>query len=254
MRPILFQIFGIPVYSYGFFVALGFSVATLSLYELDRKTPKQTDELVDLSLWILIASIVGARCFYVALHVDYYIRNPVEILLLNKGGLVFYGGLLGGVTAAWCYTLIKKISLIEMGDKILAVLPIAQMFGRIGCFMNSCCFGSPTLFSVRVTFPLNSYACDFYQELQPVHPVQLYESMGLGLLFLFLVTVYERRRFKGQVMVLYAVGYGMLRFTMEFLRGDNPKLALEWTLAQWISAGLILAGLYGYRRLAGKIS
>jgi phosphatidylglycerol:prolipoprotein diacylglycerol transferase len=120
------------------------------------------------------------------------------------------------------------------------------MFGRVGCFLNGCCFGFPTLSAFKVTFPMGSFACEHYQELQPVHPVQLYESIGLGILFLFLATLVDRKRFDGQVVALYGLGYSTLRFCMEFFRGDNPPFALGFTLSQWISIVLFVGSLLLY--------
>jgi phosphatidylglycerol:prolipoprotein diacylglycerol transferase len=246
MRPVLFQVGSIEVYTYGLMVALGFALATLSLIEIFRKQADTLDSIVDFALWTLVAAILGARTYYVVAHHAYYLEHPIEILMLNRGGLVFYGGLAGGIAGAVLYCRKQSWPLLDTGDYVLAVLPIGQMFGRMGCFLNGCCFGAPTLFPIRFTYPLGSLACDYYQELQPVHPVQLYEAFGLGLLYLLLMFLHDKKQFPGQVMALYGMGYGTLRFMMEFLRGDSLRYALGWTLSGWISVALILFSSIAY--------
>ncbi len=257
MHPILFHIYEFPVFSYGFCLALGFILAALSAIEMGKKQDIHKDLILDLTLWTLICAIVGARLLYVIVDFSYYQKHPWEILFLNKGGLIFYGGFAGGVWAAISFIRKKKLPLWKTGDILLAVLPLGQMFGRLGCFLNGCCFGLPTLSAFKVTFPVESFACEYYQELQPVHPVQLYESIGLGILFLFLATLVERKRFDGQVAALYGLGYSILRFCMEFFRGDNPALALGFTLSQWISVFLFVVSLFLYavlKKINGHLS
>lgn len=249
MHPILFHVFGIPVFSYGFCLAVGFILAALSAIEMGKKQGIEKDAILDLALWTLICAVVGARVLYVGMEFSYFQKHPWEVFFLNKGGLIFYGGFAGGAVAAVAFMRRKGLPIWKTGDILLAVLPLGQMFGRVGCFMNGCCFGKPTLSAFKVTFPVGSLACEHYQELQPVHPVQLYESIGLGFLFLFLATLMDRKRFDGQVAALYGLGYSALRFCMEFFRGDNPPLALGFTLSQWISAGLFLTALCVYAGL-----
>jgi phosphatidylglycerol:prolipoprotein diacylglycerol transferase len=141
----------------------------------------------------------------------------------------------------------KNMGLLKTGDVIMAVLPVGQMFGRIGCFLNGCCFGTPCTLPFRVIYPMNSHAFQHYQEFQPVHPVQLYESLGTGLLFLALISIIERKRFHGQIVALYGMLYPALRFVMEFMRGDTTRHAADLTFAQYLSIPIFLISFVLYR-------
>ncbi len=250
MRPVLCHFFGLPIFSYGFFMALGFLFATLAAIEMGKKYEIKKEDLLDLGVWILISGVLGARIFYVGIHLEYYLKHPLEILLINKGGLVYYGGLIGSTLAALVFIQKKKTNLWILGDILMAVLPVGQMFGRIGCFMNGCCFGIPSTSFIRVTFPMNSFAFEHYQEFTPVHPVQLYEAFGAGVLFLLLSHFMEKKKFHGQIMALYCVFYGILRFVVEFYRADSMKLNEALTISQGISIAIIAIGfiLYLFRR------
>ena len=246
MKPILFHIFGLPIFSYGFCIALGFLFATLAAIEMGKKYEIKKDDLLDLGVWLLISGVVGARLFYVGIHPDYYFKNPLEIFLINKGGLVYYGGLIGSTIAALVFIKKKQLKVWIIGDIAMAVLPIGQMFGRIGCFLNGCCFGIPSTHFCRVTFPMNSFAFEHYQEFMPVHPVQLYESFGAGVIFLLLSHFMEKKKFHGQIMSLYCIFYGILRFIVEFYRADSMKFNETFTISQGISVAIITAGLILY--------
>ncbi|MBN2143579.1 MAG: prolipoprotein diacylglyceryl transferase [Candidatus Aureabacteria bacterium] len=248
MYPVVFQWGWLTIFTYGCFLALGFLLATMAFADLGKKSGFQKDDLMDFTIWILVASIVGARILYILINLPHYQEHPLEIILLNRGGLVFYGGILGGILAGICYLKKKKLPVLKIGDMAMTVIPLGQMFGRIGCFLNGCCFGRPTTFPIKVTFPLGSPACDYYQELMPVHPVQLYESIALGCFFLLLLTIYEKKRFDGQMIALYGMGYAVIRFLLEFLRGDNPPILAGLTLSQCV--GIVVfplsLGLYFY--------
>lgn len=250
MKPILLHIFGLPIFSYGFFMALGFLFATLAAIEMGKKYEIKKEDILDLGVWILISGVIGARIFYVGIHLDYYLKNPLEILLINKGGLVYYGGFIGSTLAAVAFMRKKNFNLWIIGDIVMAVLPVGQMFGRIGCFMNGCCFGIPSTHFIRVTFPMNSFAFEQYQEFMPVHPVQLYESFGAGVIFLLLSHFMEKKRFHGQVIALYCIFYGILRFIVEFYRADSMKFNETFTISQGISIAILVIGiiLYFFRR------
>jgi len=253
VHPIIFSWNGITIYSYGVMLACGFLCATLSCLEIARKFNYDKTILMDLGIWVMMCAVVGARLLYVALNWGYYGENLLEIILLNKGGLVFYGGFLGGILGAVAFLRKNKLRILKTGDLIVTVLPLGQMFGRIGCFLNGCCFGTPTNLPLKVIFPLDSMACRYYQELQPIHPVQLYESMAAGFIFLILITLLEHKRFHGQIIVIYGILYALARFGLEFLRGDNIKLWLQLTFSQWVSMGLIIGTFFFYWTLTPRI-
>lgn len=243
MHPVLFNIGNLTIFSYGFMLMLGFLLANLTISELAKRKSIKNDKITDLTLWILVCSVLGARMVFIATEWEYYFQNPIEIFKLNKGGLVYYGGLLGGILGAVLYLRKEKLPILGVGDMIVTALPLGQMFGRVGCFLNGCCFGKPTLSPLRITFPLESPANRFFQELTPVHPVQMYDSMAMGVLFLIMMSFYDHKKYSGQMIIVYCIAYGLIRFSLEFLRGDVPLIYYSLTLSQIISIGLVICGV-----------
>ncbi len=229
MHPILFRLGPFTFYSYGLMLALGFLAAAAlaarraSLLGLD---PVRIQTLGGVAL---LAGIAGARAAYVLLNWPMFRSHPVEIFRLDHGGLVFYGGLAAGFVAGAATLRRARLPLWKSADLMIPPLVLAHAIGRIGCFLNGCCYGKPALVSWAVTFP---------GEGIPRHPTQLYESGALVLLFFFLRRLERRDSPPGTVALAYGVCYGAWRFLIEFLRGDNPPAALGLTPFQWASISL----------------
>jgi len=252
MYPVIYNLFGIQIYSFGLFLALGFIFSLISLIEVGKRFGFSKNDAIDLSYILLISGVVGARVFYIILNYQYYLSKPLEMLLINKGGLVYYGGFIGGIFAVLYFVKNHKLSFLTTVDLIASVVPIGQMFGRIGCFLNGCCFGTESVGKLKVIFPLGSPAFNHYHEFQPVHPVQLYESFGVGIIFLILVSVIERKKFDGQIISLYGILYPLLRFNIEFFRADNPKLLNLFTISQYLSIIIFIISSFSYYYFARK--
>lgn len=249
MHPVLFQWKNIAIYSYGAMLALAFLIG-ISI--AGRRAPSRGIEknvIVDLALWILINSIVGARLLYIAMNWEYFQFHLWEILMVQKGGLIFYGGLIFGLLTAILFCRFKKLSFWKVADVMAPSIALGQGIGRIGCFLNGCCYGKLTDLPWGVQFPPESPASAEFGPLHLVHPAQLY-SAGLDFaLFFFLLWFDRRRKFDGQTFCLYVLGYAALRFGIEFLRGDNPHLFGFMTLSQMISAGLAALAFFLLWRL-----
>ncbi len=242
MHPILFSFAGINIYSYGLMVALGIVLSVFLIEKESVKSNLPKDEVVDLIFWIVAWGLVGARLFYVLLYPDFYLHSPLDILKLYKGGLVFFGGLIFGIIACFINFRNKKLPVLKTLDVLILYLPLAHAFGRIGCFLNGCCSGKPTDLAWGICFPGHLYA---------VHPTQLYSSFLLLILFLVLYVIRGKQSFEGQIFSLYLIFYGIIRFLIEFLR-DNPVFGLGLSIYQFISIGLICAGIIFYVRLGRK--
>jgi phosphatidylglycerol---prolipoprotein diacylglyceryl transferase len=168
-----------------------------------------------------------------------------EIFAVQRGGLIYFGGFLFSVVTTAFYLVKNKIPVWIFLDILGPSLAVGHALGRLGCFINGCCYGCPTGSGYGFSYP------DWHETHGThLHPVQLYE-MGLNLiLFGFLEYFFRRRTYNGQITAYYLVGYGLIRFTTEFFRGDVPGVFLSLTQAQCI-AGLIFAvgvGLWIYRR------
>ena len=241
MLPILYKCGFVTVYTYGVFVALAFFVTT-SLLSFDAKK-RHLDEnaLYNLCIVVLLCGIIFARIFYVALNWDFFKENPVEIIQLQHGGLVWFGGLIGALGCALIYLRIKKMPLLETMDFMVPYIALGQSIGRIGCFFNGCCYGKETT-TWGIYFPVHG---------QILFPSQILDSLTLLLIY-FLLKAVSQGRAKGIIFSLYLVLAGLQRFLMELLRGDQRPFYFGLSIFQWISTGLFVAGLILYLKFTWK--
>lgn len=216
MHPILFKIGPLTVYSYGVCVALGFAAAAFFIYRRAAHFGIDKDSMIDLLIIMLISGVIGARALYVALNLGYYIANPMQALNLSGGGLVWYGGFLAALGSSAVYLKTKRCSFMNIMDLISPYAALAQSFGRIGCFLNGCCYGFSGI------------------------PVQIYSSILLFAMFIILRLWQDKRRFEGEIFLGYCTLYSLKRFGIEFARGDNPRILAGLTISQVISLAVIL--------------
>jgi phosphatidylglycerol:prolipoprotein diacylglycerol transferase len=194
---------------------------------------QQWSDLVSLAV---VGGIVGARLVYVALHWERFLEAPWEVVAVWHGGLVWYGGLWGGLLGAWGYARRRRIPFLALLDAAAPFVALAHAIGRVGCFFNGCCYGRPTTSWCAVIFPGHA---------EPVIPTQLIEAAGLLGLFV-LLRVLQRPavlRAPGRLFGGYLTLYAVLRFPLEFLRGDQSPFLGPLTLQQLISIGLVVAGV-----------
>ncbi len=231
MHPIAFHVFGRPIYWYGILVAAGFLAALVHWSRFAARAGQPSDRGADLALWAMVGGMVGARLFFVLAHLDHYRSHPIEMLRIDRGGLVFYGGLIGGVAAVVLLARRRRTSLWPLGDFAVTALPLGHAFGRLGCFLNGCCYGHAA--------PVWAPAVNLEGALR--HPVQLYEA-GFNLLLyggLWALWLRRTRPRPGLTLAVYLAGYGTGRFFLEFLRGDTPPVAAGLSGAQLLSLALI---------------
>jgi phosphatidylglycerol:prolipoprotein diacylglycerol transferase len=252
MHPELFTIGPFTLRSFGLMLALGFLAAFLALRVLLRGTGRNSDYASTLLVWCMAAGVAGARIAYVMEHWSTQFRDdPGTIFRIDQGGLMYYGGMIGALLALFLFARIHREHVLDVLDQTAGVLPLGQAFGRIGCFLNGCCYGR-LCDSFGVAFPRGS--APWYEQVRtlaigpdtlqslPVVPVQLLESAGCALLFLFLWGLHRKKR-RGLVTGAYLVGYGLLRFALEFLRGDERLMLGAFSIGQTISLAAILAGI-----------
>jgi len=257
MHPVIINIFGIKIFSYGLMMAIGMMLGLWVCVYLAKKSGINSDEIFNLAFVVIIFSILGARLFYVAINLNYYLKHPIEIILLNKGGLVFYGGLIGGFLSGLYYVRKNNLPILKICDIFFTALPLGQAFGRVGCFLNGCCYGIPTNSNWGVIFPPHSLPFQHYKDFVLLHPVQLYNSSANFIIFLILFTIYDEKKFDGMIVCFYGLLYSTSRFLTEFYRGDMAR-HLGLTIAQWISIVFFLlsafALFYLYNKKSGKDS
>lgn len=246
MHPVLFTFGPVTVSSYGvmFVIAVGLAawLGARVIPRLPGGPLMNAQQWSDLVCLAVVGGIVGARLAYVALHGELFLQAPWEVVAVWHGGLVWYGGLVGGLLGAWGYVRRHRLPFLALLDAAAPFVALAHAIGRIGCFFNGCCYGRPTMSWCAVLFPGHA---------EPVIPTQLIEAAGLLGLFVIL-RLLQRPRFlraPGRLFGGYLALYAMLRFPLEFLRGDQPPFLGPLTLQQVISIGLIGLGVSFLRRL-----
>jgi phosphatidylglycerol:prolipoprotein diacylglycerol transferase len=204
-------------------LAVAFLCAILIAVRLARRDGLPAEKIYDLSLWMLLAGLIGSKILMMFTEPEYR-DNPALLLSLDflRSGGVFYGGLLGAVVAGYFLMKRYKLPWWKTADACAPGIAVANFFGRQGCFAAGCCWGKPTTLPWGVKFTeaghqITGVPIDTY-----LHPTQLYESFAMLLVFFFLLWLHRRKRFDGQVILAYALLYSVIRFAIEFVR-DDPR-------------------------------
>lgn len=236
--PAFFTLFGRQIYFYGVIIAAGFILAIIFCSKKSKEFGIKSDELYDLSLWLIPLSILGARLYFVVFNIEYYTRNPGKILAIWEGGLAIYGGVIAGIITIALYCRIKKLSTGAMLDLLVFGLLIGQTIGRWGNFFNREAFGRPTEVFCRMGLT------DLSSNTIYVHPTFLYESLWNLCLFVFLLIFAKKKKrsYDGQYILIYFLVYGLGRFWIEGLRTDSLYIGNSSLRAsQVLSLALVLA-------------
>ncbi len=249
MFPKIFQIGGFYLPTYGVMVALGFLVALWITGKLARRSGLDPEKVSNIAVYGALAGLLGAKLLMFVVDFPYYAANPGQILSLAtlQAGGVFFGGLICALGAGYWFLRSAALPIAATLDAYAPGLVIGQAIGRIGCFAAGCCWGDlcERPWAVRFTSP-EAFELTGVPLNVPVHPSQLYEAvMGLAV-FAILYLRFGAVRRPGSVMGLYLVLTGVARFAIEFVRfhaQPNPAGG-PLTTAQWISAGLVLLGVW----------
>lgn len=226
---------------YGIMMAAGFLAGLWTSSRRALRGGIPAEKILDLGPWLILGAIVGARLLFVLSYWhEQFAGEPISgIFKVWRGGLVFYGGLIGASLTCIVYARWRNISVWKLGDILAPSIALGSVFGRIGCLMNGCCYGRACQLPWAIHFPPGHHS---YPE--GVHPTQVYDAaLNLGL-YGFLEWLYRRKRFDGQVFSAYLVGYAICRSIVEIFRGDYPRHYFGWaTPAQLVSVGILAAGL-----------
>lgn len=250
MYPELIRIGSFPVNTYGVFLAIAFLVAILITTKLAERDGLPRQKIYDLSLWMLIAGLIGSKILMLFVEPEYR-ENPWLLLSLDflRSGGVFYGGLLGAVLAG--YLLMKRYQLPwwKTADAFAPGIAIGNFFGRQGCFAAGCCWGEPTTLPWGVKFSELGHQVTGVPTDTYLHPTQLYESFAMLLVFFFLLWLHKRKRFSGQVILAYALLYSIIRFSIEFVRDDPRGDVLGLTTLTGLSTSQMISIVIGVSAL-----
>lgn len=240
MYPILLDLGFYQLRSYGVFVAVAILTGIWYSAREARRRGVDPSIVTDGAGLIVVAGLVGARLYYITFSQPaYYLAHPFEILAVWHGGLSVHGSLLGGLLAGVWHIRRRGLSFWRFADVVAPGLILGQTVGQIACILNGDTYGKPTALPWAITFtdpramaPLNV----------PLHPIQVYELLAYLAVFLVVWQVSRYAKQDGAVLLTYAIGYGLARFAMEFLRGDPPVVA-GIIVPQALSVLLVVATL-----------
>jgi phosphatidylglycerol:prolipoprotein diacylglycerol transferase len=252
----------VPLYSYGVMLGLSLIGGWYLALRLAQQEGLPREKIASCYMWTAISAVVASRILYVLTNWSAFENNLLDIVMVNKGGLVAYGGFLGGFIASWVYCARHKISILHWADNAVPSISLGLSITRIGCFLFGCDFGARTSLPWAVRFPgrdalmapNGSPAFEKHVHIYnlptdatasfPVHPTQLYESLlGLCLLCVCLL-VRKHRKMQGMVFLTFVWGYGIPRFLLEFIRDDEQRGGLfGWSTSQLIGLSTSALGL-----------
>lgn len=275
-----FDVFGFQIAFYGVVIGFGMLCGWIVAQWMAGRTGQNKEIYLDFALYAIIASVIGARAYYVIFAWDEFAGRPLSIFNLRTGGLAIYGGILTAIVTAFIYTRIKKYSFWLLADTACVGLITGQMIGRWGNFFNREAFGKYTdnIFAMQIDRRVvsnifqssisNTRLAQIYEgkpstlerimeirekvvtidgiQYIQVHPTFLYESLWSLCLLIILILYTKHKRFQGEVMLLYLAGYGLGRIWIEGLRTDQLFLwGTPFAVSQLLSAGLVLFAVAG---------
>lgn len=259
MRPTLFEAFGYPLPSYAVLMVLGFIAALAVIFVLTPKKEVEGDggfnrsQVWDLFIVMVISSILGSKFAHVLFEasahegvtgvVDLLQQDPWHWARLGEPGYVWYGGMIGALSAALFYFWRRPhLDAWQISDAFAPAIMVGASVGRFGCYLAGCCHGQPTDAFFGVQFP---------RLAGPVHPTQLYDCFIAGALGAWLLWKFHRRKFKGENIAWLLILYPALRATTEVFRGDAERGYFgPLSTSQLLSIPLLLIGIYLYARLS----
>ena len=229
-----FTVFGISIAYYGVIIAVGMLAGILLATYEAKRTGQNPDDYFDLAIIAIICSVIGARLYYVIFSWDLYKDNLWSILNLRQGGLAIYGGVIAAIITAVVFAKVKGLSFPRLADTAGLGLILGQIIGRWGNFFNREAFGGYTDGLLAMQLPVSAVRdSDISKELAEhiveiggvsyiqVHPTFLYESLWNLVLLVILLLIRKRKKFEGEIFLLYLAGYGIGRAWIEGLRTDQ---------------------------------
>lgn len=244
--PVALQVGPLAIHWYGLMYLLAFAQFVLLGRFRIRQEPYKSmqwtlKDVEDILFWGVLGVIVGGRLGYALFYIpSFYLSNPLSILKLWEGGMSFHGGLLGVLLAMFWFAKRRQLSYLTVTDFIAPMVPLGLAFGRLGNFINGELWGRPSDLPWAMVFP----AVDQVAR----HPSQLYQFAGEGLLLALTLWIYvQKPRHVGQISGLFLLGYGILRFLVEFAREPDAflgLLGLGLSMGQWLSLPMIILGIY----------
>ncbi|MBU3179929.1 prolipoprotein diacylglyceryl transferase [Clostridium psychrophilum] len=251
MKPVLFEFSFVKIYGYGLMIAIGIIAALFLLTYRSKKEQYNEDDIWNMSILVIIFGILGGKLLYIITDIRYIIEQP-SVLKDIGNGFVIYGAILGGILAVWLYSIKKGWNTLSVCDLLVPSLPLAQGFGRIGCFLAGCCYGRVTTLPIGVEFNNSPFAPANLH----LYPTQIFSSVFDFILAIFLLWYNRKERKKGRVFSLYLIIYSIGRFLIEYLRGDPRGNISIFSTSQFISLFIVIIGigLFNIEKIKARLS
>ena len=225
-------------------IALAFLMGLWTATRRARLDHLPAEKIGDVVMWLLVGAIIGARAVYVTTYWkdEFSGGSWTEIFMIQHGGLVYYGGLIGAALTGFLYIRWKKLPLWKTADALAPSIALGSVFGRIGCLLNGCCYGRACSLPWAIRFPEDN---PLHPPTTPVHPTEIYDALLNLALYLGLAWLYRRKKFDGQIFAIYLIGYAIFRSIVEYFRGDYPPDHIHGglTSAQLVSIPILAAGV-----------
>jgi len=226
MFPVLLKIGPITIPTYGFLLATGVLIAIILSIHFAKKKELDIKVFSDFMFYTLISGLLGSKLFLVLQNTDFYFSSLKNFKNILFEGGVFYGGIIfGGLFALW-FIRKHKLNFKIIGDIVAPTIALGHFFGRLGCYSAGCCYGAVTkTCKIAVTFPKTNTLIPHADQLLPRYPVQLFEAfLNLAnFIVLFSIYKYKKNKFDGQIFILYIFNYSVIRFFVEYFRGDADR-------------------------------
>ncbi|PKK91471.1 MAG: prolipoprotein diacylglyceryl transferase [Candidatus Wallbacteria bacterium HGW-Wallbacteria-1] len=240
MSRVMFTIGPFTIHIYGLFLAIAFASGIILAYRRCAAKGFSVDRALDLFIVILGSSVVGARLLFVLVSPQVFLNDPLRIIRIDQGGLVFFGGLIGAIAGSILYLRYHGLPILSTADLLIPSVSLGQAIGRLGCHFNGCCYGidwhGP--FACHVADSVNSAMV--YQRF----PVQILSSVANLAIFGILLYMDRKQSWNGKILTGYMILYSASRFSLEFLRGDDRGLFVgPFSVSQIISLCIMVAGI-----------
>lgn len=235
----LLSIGPIHIYFFGLMIAVSAIVAGAFAIKQGEKRGINEDIMFNLIIIVLISGVLGARLFYILFYnPSFYFNNPGEIIKIDEGGLSIHGGIFSAILAGYIYSIKNKISFFKLADIAVVGIALAQGIGRVGCDV----FGKAMINIMPWGINYNG---------QILHPAQVYEFILDYILFIFLWRRSYKKKFEGELFIIYLVSFALIRGIVEFFR-INPVIWGPFSISHLLSLALIIIGLVSYLLLSKR--
>lgn len=224
MRPYLFHLGSMGVPSFFFMIMIGSLATTFFLAHMAKREGSDPVAMLDFGIIGIIASVLGSRIFHILVeNPAYYWEHPIRVFYFWQGGFVSIGAFLGSALGWAIYMRRRRLPAWRTLDLAVTGVPIIIFFVRVGCLLVGCCYGRPTDFFLHLVFNDPGSTAGYFHLGEKLHATQPYFMANAVVMWGVVLVAYYHRRFYGQVLVTFMLYYGVTRFFLEFLRGDEDR-------------------------------